>query len=107
MLTSTPCPAQSRSIDSIVGEWLPILANQQRLYFFYSRSISMCGKVDVQIFTYEKFGFFERLIMDKCLGLLDLGDVVYPQLVRLFYANLKAKSTINWVYFVSLAKLLK
>ena len=25
----------------------------------------------------------------KCLGLLDLGDVVDPRLVRLFYANLE------------------
>ncbi|KAJ8438851.1 hypothetical protein Cgig2_023043 [Carnegiea gigantea] len=39
-------------------------------------------------------------LQDNCLGLLDLGDVVYPRLVRLFYTNLETKSTPKGVFFV-------
>jgi len=49
----------------------------------------VCEKLDVPFFTSKKLGFFEKLIKDKCLGLLDLSDVVYPRLVRLFYAKLE------------------
>ena len=38
------------------------------------------------------------------MGLCELGDIVYPRLVRLFYANLETKMDGNGVYLVSLVK---
>jgi len=58
----------------------------------------------VQFFASEKFGFYEKLIKDNCLGLLTLGNVVYPRLVRLFYANLELKSTSGGVSVESFVK---
>ncbi|KAJ8435764.1 hypothetical protein Cgig2_030673 [Carnegiea gigantea] len=101
-----PSQVQIRSIDSIPGEWLPTLESQQRHNFFHNRSISVCDKLDVQFFGIEKFGY-KRLIKDNCLGLPDLGDVVYPHLVWLFYANLETKMGGNGVYFVGLVNFTK
>ena len=47
----------------------------------------------MQFFASEQFGFYDKLITDNYLGLLTLGNVVYPWLVWLFYANLELKST--------------
>lgn len=47
------------------------------------------------------------LIKDNYLGFLDLGDVVYPCLVRFFYANLETKMGAHNFYFVSLVKSVK
>lgn len=41
---------------------------------------------------------------DKCLGLLDVGDTVYPRLVKLFYANLENKTTSSGVFFETVVK---
>jgi len=46
-------------------------------------------------------------VKDKCLGLLYLGNAVYPRLVRLFYANLETKATANGVFFESVVKSVK
>jgi len=46
-------------------------------------------------------------VKDRCLGLLDLGDVVYPRLVRLFYANLETKTSASGVFFESVVKAVK
>ncbi|KAJ8427671.1 hypothetical protein Cgig2_016764 [Carnegiea gigantea] len=40
-------------------------------------------------------------------GLLELGDVVYPRLVRLFYGNLEIKFSAKGVLFESLGKSVK
>ena len=63
--------------------------------------------MDILFFASTQFEFFEKLINDICLGLLDLGDVVYPRLVRLFYVNLEIKSSANGVFFESLVKSVK
>ncbi|KAJ8433129.1 hypothetical protein Cgig2_004867 [Carnegiea gigantea] len=76
----------------------------QRFQFFCNKPISIHEKLDVPFFTTEKLGFFEKLLKDNCLGLLNLGDVVYLRLVRLFYVNLETKSTPKSVFFVSLVK---
>ena len=57
--------------------------------------------VDVPFFTSAKLRFFEKLIKDNCLGLLELGDVVYPRLVKLFYVNLETKITPEGMLFIS------
>ncbi|KAJ8432320.1 hypothetical protein Cgig2_027440 [Carnegiea gigantea] len=44
------------------------------------------------------------LFQDNCLRLLDLGDVVYPCLVRVFYANLETKSTPKGMILMSNVK---
>lgn len=41
---------------------------------------------------------------DNYLGLCDLGGIVYPRLVRLFYANLETKTSANGVSLVSSVK---
>ena len=38
------------------------------------------------------------------MGLLTLGNVVYPWLVKIFYANLELKSSLNDVFFESVVK---
>ena len=53
---------------------------------------------------FEKFGFDEKLLWDNCSSLLELGDVVYPRFVGLFYANLEIKSSANGVFFETLVK---
>jgi len=58
----------------------------------------------VNFFVTEEFGFVEKLLQDNYLGLLELSDVVYPRLVRLFYANLEVKFGANGVCFETLIK---
>ena len=60
--------------------------------------------MDVQFFATEKFGFFDKLIQDNCLGLLTLANVVHPWLVRIFYANLELRSTPDGASFESIVK---
>ncbi|KAJ8423804.1 hypothetical protein Cgig2_006678 [Carnegiea gigantea] len=67
----------------------------------------MCEKLDVSFFIDEKLGFLEKLIKHKCFRLLDLGDIVYPQLVKSFCANLETTSTANGMFFVSIVKFVK
>lgn len=67
----------------------------------------MSEKLDVPFFTSTKLGFFEKLIKDTCLGLLELSDVVYPRLVWLFYANMETKSTPKGMFFMSIVKYVK
>ena len=63
--------------------------------------------MDVQSFATEKFGFFDKLVKDNCFGMLTLWSVVYPGLVKLFYANLELKSTLDGVSFESIVKSVK
>ncbi|KAJ8435565.1 hypothetical protein Cgig2_020027 [Carnegiea gigantea] len=49
-------------------------------------------------------GFFEKLAKHNCMRLLNLGDSVYPRLVRLFYANLEVKATPNGIFLKSIVK---
>ena len=60
--------------------------------------MSIFKKLDIEFFESGKFGFFEQLVKHNSLELLDLGDVVYPCLVRLFYANLEKKWVLIDVY---------
>ncbi|KAJ8435532.1 hypothetical protein Cgig2_014451 [Carnegiea gigantea] len=104
--TSTPPPHQVENwaLDSIPGEWLSTSASQDRYNSFRTCSISVCEKLDIQFFRSEKFAFLEKLAKDNCQGLRKIGDIVYPRLVRLFYANLETKIGANGVYLVSLVK---
>jgi len=69
-----------RLLDQFPGDWLPSPASQSRFQSFRSKPISVCDELDISFFSSEQFGFLEKLVKDKCLGLLDLGDVVYPRL---------------------------
>lgn len=64
----------------------------------------MCKKLDVPFLTSEKLGFLEKLVKDNCLSLLDLGNVVYPHLMQLFYTNLETKSTPKGMILMSTVK---
>ena len=52
----------------------------------------------------EKFGFVDKLLRDNCVGLLELGNVIYPRLICLFYANLEVKSGAHGLCFETLIK---
>jgi len=58
----------------------------------------------VDFFRTENFGFVDKLLRDNCLGLLELGNVIYPRLIRLFYANLEVKSDACGLCFETLVK---
>ena len=104
---SPPPLPPHRLLDQFPGDWLPSPSSQSRFQSLRAKSISVCDKLDISFFASEQFEFFEKLVKDKCLGLLDLGNVVYPRLVRLFYANLKTKTTANGVFFESVVKSVK
>uniref|UniRef100_A0A7C9A3Y1 Uncharacterized protein n=1 Tax=Opuntia streptacantha TaxID=393608 RepID=A0A7C9A3Y1_OPUST len=101
--TSPPLPSGPPT-EPIPGEWLPHPTSKQEFRAFSSKVISVCDELDVQFFASEKFGFYDKLIKDNCLGSLTLGNVVYPQLVRLLYAHLELKSTSDGVSVESIVK---
>jgi len=75
-----PQPFGSPS-DATPGEWFLTPSSKQKFQSFSSKSISICDELDVQFFASEQFGFYDKLITDNYLGLLTLGNVVYPWLV--------------------------
>lgn len=99
-----PTAPHTKYLDTILGEWFPTLVSQNRFLQFQNRSISVCEKLDTQFFRAENFELLDKLLKDSCMGLLDLGETVYPRLVQLFYANLEAKVGVNGMYLVSLRK---
>jgi len=68
-------------------------AREKFLSWFINRSIHACERVDVESFKDEQLGFIDYLLRSPCGKLQDLGDEYYPQLVRLFYANVRVAKT--------------
>ncbi|KAJ8438356.1 hypothetical protein Cgig2_015283 [Carnegiea gigantea] len=101
--TPLPRPFENRALDSILGEWFSTSVNQDRYNSFCTQSISVCEKLDLQFFGSEQLAFIEKLAKDNCL-LCELGDIMYPLLVRLFYANLEMKMDANGMYLASFVK---
>lgn len=104
--TSTPPPTfpQGSLLNIIPGDWLRSLASQDRFHAFKTKPISICEKLDVPLFTSKKLGFFENLVKDNCVKLLELGNVVYSRLVKLFYANLEITPSPKGIILVSNVK---
>lgn len=55
---------------------------------FSRRPTHACARVDISSFLVENLGFIEYFLQSNGGQLLDLGVAYYPQLVRMFYANL-------------------
>lgn len=56
---------------------------------FISRPLHACERVHVESFLTENLGFIEYPLSSNCGKLLDIGTDSYPQLIRMFYANLR------------------
>jgi len=53
------------------------------------RELKFCESADFDFFKQAKFSFIEKLEDLGCIGLFNASDEVYPQLIRLFFANLE------------------
>ena len=65
------------------------LARDKFLTLFINRAIHACKRVDIKAFLAENFSFVNTLLDSHYELLLTLVDECYPQLVRMFYANIQ------------------
>lgn len=60
---------------------------------YANHPVHACDRVDIASFRVENLGFIAYLLRSNCGKLLDLGSEYYPQLVRMFYANIRTVKT--------------
>jgi len=80
----------SPTTEVIPSSWFhSTLARDKFLSRFLNRSVHACEGVDFESFKIVNLGFIDYLLRNSCEKLLTLGDEYYPQLVHMFYANLR------------------
>ena len=57
------------------------------------KELVFCKSVDYEFFKQASFSFIEKLENLCCVSLFNIGDKVYPQLVRLFFATFQKSGT--------------
>ncbi|KAJ8437690.1 hypothetical protein Cgig2_030712 [Carnegiea gigantea] len=99
--THTPSPSPPPSHTKVLAlAWFP--SNSARDTFlsrFINRSVHACEIANVDSIRAENLGFIEYLLQSHCEPLLDLNAKYYPQLIRMFYANVRTLKTTNWIFF--------
>jgi len=64
-------------------------ARDKLLSLFVNHLVHACERVDIEAFLAVNLQFINTLLHKQCEPLLTLTDEYYPQLVRMFYVNIR------------------